>query len=73
MSGRFEGYPENGGCSQARWGGVVAVYEEFEHDQLMYAQGEAAGREDGLRAGRLAEMKNTEREKKRADIAQESD
>ena len=25
----IEGYPENGGCSQARWGGVVAVYEEF--------------------------------------------
>lgn len=44
--------------------------KSFEHDQLMYAQGEAAGREDGLRAGRLAEMKNTEREKKRADIAQ---
>ena len=36
----------------------------------MYAQGEAAGREDGLRAGRLAEIKNTEREKKRADMAQ---
>lgn len=34
------------------------------------AQGEAAGREDGLRAGRLAEIKNTEREKKRADMAQ---
>ena len=44
--------------------------KSFEHDQLMYAQGEAAGREDGLRAGHLAEMKNTEREKKRADIAQ---
>lgn len=25
----IEGHPENGGCSQARWGGVVAVYEEF--------------------------------------------
>lgn len=25
----IEGDPENGGCSQARWGGVVAVYEEF--------------------------------------------
>ena len=34
--------------------------KRFEHDQLMYAQGEAAGREDGLRAGRLAEIKNTE-------------
>lgn len=44
--------------------------KSFEHDQLMYAQGEAAGREDGLRAGRLAEIKNTEREKKRADMAQ---
>lgn len=44
--------------------------KSFEHDQLMYAQGEAAGREDGLRAGRLAEIKNTEREKKRADIAE---
>ena len=44
--------------------------KSFEHDQLMYAQGEAAAREDGLRAGHLAEMKNTEREKKRADIAQ---
>ena len=44
--------------------------KSFEHDQLMYAQGEAAGREDGLRAGRLAEMKNTEREKKRADMAE---
>ena len=37
--------------------------KNFEHDQLMYAQGEAAGREDGLRKGRLAEIKNTEREK----------
>ena len=37
--------------------------KSFEHDQLMYALGEAAGREDGLRAGRLAEIKNTEREK----------
>ena len=44
--------------------------KSFEHDQLMYAQGEAAGREDGLRAGRLAEIKNTEREKKRADMAE---
>ena len=31
--------------------------KNFEHDQLMYAQGEAAGREDGLRKGRLAEIK----------------
>ena len=44
--------------------------KNFEHDQLMYAQGEAAGREDGLRKGRLAEIKNTEREKKRADMAE---
>ena len=26
---RFEGHPENGGCSQARRGGVITVYEEF--------------------------------------------
>ena len=48
--------------------------KSFEHDQLMYAQGEETGREigreEGRRAGRLAEMKNTEREKKRADMAQ---
>ena len=44
--------------------------KNFEHDQLMYAQGEAVGREDGLRKGRLAEIKNTEREKKRADMAE---
>ena len=44
--------------------------KSFEHDQLMYAQGEAAGREDGLRKGRLEEIKNTEREKKRADMAE---
>ncbi len=37
--------------------------KSFEHDQLMYAQGEKAGRE----AGRLAEMKNTERERKIAE------
>lgn len=40
--------------------------KSFEHDQMMYAQGEEAGRE----LGRLSEMKNTEREKKRADMAQ---
>ena len=27
--GTFEGYPENGGCSQARRGAVITVYEEF--------------------------------------------
>lgn len=32
--------------------------KSFEHDQMMYEE------------GRLAEMKNTEREKKRADMAQ---
>lgn len=36
--------------------------KSFEHDQLMY--------EEGREAGRLSEMKNTEREKSRADIAQ---
>ena len=41
-----------------------------QNETVTHAQGEAAGREDGLRAGRLAEIKNTEREKKRADIAE---
>lgn len=45
---------------------IIKTTEGAEAD----AQGEAAGREDGLRAGRLAEIKNTEREKKRADMAQ---
>lgn len=36
--------------------------KSFEHDQLMY--------EEGREAGRLSEMKNTEREKSRANIAQ---
>ena len=27
--GTFEGHPENGGCSQARRGGVITIYEEF--------------------------------------------
>lgn len=51
---------------------VAAVKESFSKmlENGTYAQGEAAGREDGLRAGRLAEIKNTEREKKRADMAQ---
>ena len=47
--------------------------KSFEHDQLMYEEGKEAGREEG----RLAEMKNTERERKiaereksRADMAQ---
>lgn len=47
--------------------------KSFEHDQLMYEEGKEAGREEG----RLAEMKNTEREreiaekeKSRADMAQ---
>ena len=44
--------------------------KSFEHDQLMYAQGEEVGREIGREEGRQAEMKNTEREKKRADMAQ---
>lgn len=38
--------------------------KSFEHDQLMYAQGEAAGREDGLRAGRLAMTYNKFRKNK---------
>ena len=27
--GTFEGHPENGGCSQARRGCVITIYEEF--------------------------------------------
>lgn len=37
---------------------MVRYMKSFEHDQLMYEE------------GRLAEIKNTEREKKRADMAQ---
>lgn len=40
--------------------------KSFEHDQMMYEEGKEVGREEG----RLAEMENTEREKERADIAQ---
>lgn len=40
--------------------------KSFEHDQLMYEQGV----ERGIEQGRLAEIKNTEKEKLRADMAQ---
>ena len=40
--------------------------KSFEHDQMMYEEGKEVGREEG----RLAEMENTEREKERADMAQ---
>ena len=44
--------------------------KSFEHDQRMYEEGKEAGWEEGRQAGCQAEMKNTEREKKRADMAQ---
>lgn len=52
------------------WENKDALADKVVYTGAIDAQGEAAGREDGLRAGRLAEIKNTEREKKRADMAQ---
>ena len=43
--------------------------KSFEHDQLMYAQGEEAGRLSEMKNTEL-ERKNTEKERLRADMAQ---
>ena len=43
--------------------------KSFEHDQLMFAQGEEAGRLSEMKNTEL-ERKNTEKERLRADMAQ---